>query len=197
MTLAPLIIISGPSGSGKSTLIRAAVAEKRSPLRLAISATTRPPRPGEIDGVDYHFWPLETFRQCLAEGAFLEHAQVHGKHYYGTPRSEVDGYRERGVGVILDIDVQGAAQVRPLYPDHLSVFVALSDPATYGRRLRQRGSESEETIVRRMETAARELDRMSEYQYVILNDDLEQAVHRLLDLIERHRNHSHGDDDAR
>ena len=197
MTLAPLIIISGPSGSGKSTLIRAAVAEKRTPLRLAISATTRPPRPGEVDGVDYYFWPLERFQRCLAEGAFLEHAQVHGKHYYGTPQSEVDGYRERGVGVILDIDVQGAAQVRPLYPDHLSVFVGLSDPATYGRRLRQRGSESEETIVRRMETAARELDRMSEYQYVILNDDLEQAVHRLLDLIERHRNHSHGDDDAR
>lgn len=197
MTLAPLIIISGPSGSGKSTLIRAVLAAKRSLLRLAISATTRPPRPGEIDGVDYHFWPLEKFRQCLAEGAFLEHAQVHGKHYYGTPRGEVDGYRERGVGVILDIDVQGAAQVRPLYPDHLSVFVALSDPETYGRRLRQRGSDGEETIARRMETATRELARVHEYQYVILNDDLEQAVRRLLDLIERQRNHSQGDDDAR
>ena len=167
MTLAPLILVSGPTGSGKSTLIRATVAESKMPLRLAISATTRLPRPGEIDGVDYHFWPLELFRQRLDEGAFLERAQVHGKHYYGTPRSEVDGYRERGIGVILDIDVQGAALVRPLFPDHLSIFVRLSDPETYARRLRLRGSDSEETIARRMETAKGELERANEYQYII------------------------------
>jgi len=197
MTLAPLIIVSGPSGSGKSTLIRAALAQAKIPLRLAVSATTRAPRPGEVDGVDYHFWTPELFRQRLAEGAFLEHAQVHGKHYYGTPRSEVDGYRERGIGVILDIDVQGAALVRPLFPDHLSLFVSLSDPETYARRLRLRGADSEETIARRMETAARELARVGEYQYIILNDDLRLAVVQFLDLIERHRNHPPGDDDAR
>jgi guanylate kinase len=197
MTLAPLILVSGPSGSGKSTLIRAAIARAPIPLRLAVSATTRPPRPGEVDGVDYHFWTPEQFQKRLAEGAFLEHAQVHGKHWYGTPRDEVDGYRERGTGVILDIDVQGAAQVRPLFPDHLSIFVRLADPETYARRLRLRGADSEETITRRMETAARELARVSEYQYVIYNDDLDLAVRQFLDLVERHRNHPPGDADAR
>ena len=197
MTLAPLIIVSGPSGSGKSTLIRAALAQATIPLRLAISATTRPPRPGEIDGIDYHFWTLERFQQRLAEGAFLEHAQVHGRHFYGTPRAEIDGFRERGVGVILDIDVQGAALVRPLFPDHLSIFVRLSSRETYAQRLRQRGADTEETIARRMETAARELDRMHEYQYIIFNDDLQPAVLRFLELIERHRNHPQGEDDAR
>ena len=197
MTLAPLILVSGPSGSGKSTLIRATVAQARMPLRLAISATTRPARSGEIDGIDYHFWTTERFQQRLAEGAFLEHAQVHGKHYYGTPRAEVDGYREKGIGVILDIDVQGAAQVRPLFPDHLSIFVCLSNWETYAQRLRLRGTDSEETIARRMETAGRELGRMNEYQYNILNDDLQPAVIRFLDLIERYRNHTQGDDDAR
>ena len=197
MTLAPLIIVSGPSGSGKSTLIRATVAQATIPLRLAISATTRPPRPGEIDGIDYHFWTPERFQQRLAEGAFLEHAQIHGKHDYGTPRGEVDGYREKGIGVILDIDVQGAAQVRPLFPDHLSIFVRLSNRETYAQRLRQRGTDSEETIARRMETATRELERTNEYQYVIFNDDLQSAVLQFLELIERHRNHTPGDDDAR
>ena len=197
MTLAPLIIVSGPSGSGKSTLIRAVIAESPIPLRLAISATTRERRPGEVDGIDYHFWTPEQFQQRLAEGAFLEHAQVHGRHYYGTPRSEVDGFRERGVGVILDIDVQGAALVRPLFPDHLSIFISLSNRETYAQRLRLRGSDSEETIARRMATATRELALVHEYQYIILNDDLQLAVVRFLELIERHRNHSPGDDDAR
>jgi guanylate kinase len=189
MTLAPLVLVSGPSGSGKSTLIRAAITRSKTPLRLAVSATTRDPRPGEVDGVDYHFWTPEQFQEHLAGGGFLEHAQVHGKHYYGTPCGEVDGYRERGVGVILDIDVQGAAQVRPLFPDHLSIFICLADPDTYARRLRLRGADSEETIARRMQTAARELDRVSEYQYVIYNDDLVPAVRQFLELVERHRTH--------
>jgi guanylate kinase len=197
MTLAPLIIVSGPSGSGKSTLIRTALAQAKIPLRLAISATTRAQRPGEVDGVDYHFWTPEQFRQSLADGAFLEHAQVHGKHYYGTPRSEVDGYRERGIGVILDIDVQGAALVRKLFPDHLSIFIRLTDWETYAQRLRLRGADSAETIARRMETAARELERVGEYQYVIFNDDLRLAAIQFLDLIERYRNHPPGEDDAR
>ena len=197
MTLAPLILVSGPSGSGKSTLIRATVAQARMPLRLAISATTRPARSGEIDGIDYHFWTTERFQQRLAEGAFLEHAQIHGKDYYGTPRSEVDGYREKGIGVILDIDVQGAAQVRPLFPDHLSIFVRLSNRENYAQRLRQRGTDSEETIARRMETATRELERTNEYQYIILNDDLQSAVLQFLDLIERHRHPPQGDEHAR
>src|SRR5262245_33069123 len=183
MTPGPLVIVSGPSGSGKSTLIRRVLAEETRPLRLAVSATTQPSRPGERDGVDYHFWTPEQFQEQLNRGAFLEHAQVHGKYLYGTPRSEVDGYRERGVGVILDIDVQGAAQVRPLYPDHLSIFVALSDWETYERRLEKRGSETKESIARRLETARRELEQKTLYQHVIYNDDLETAVARFREVL--------------
>lgn len=185
MKPAPVIIVSGPSGSGKSTLIHRALDESGLPLRLAVSATTRPPRPGEIDGVDYHFWSRERFLRELERGAFLEYAVVHGQHYYGTPRSEVDGYRERGIGVILDIDVQGADQVRPLFPDHLSVFVRVSSDEEYARRLRQRGTETDESIARRMATAREELARIGDYQHVVVNDDLDTAAAQLIDLLRR------------
>src|SRR5262245_39798963 len=109
MTRGPLVILSGPSGSGKSTVIRRLLADPPGPLRLSVSATTRRPRPGERDGVDYHFWTRERFEQELAAGAFLEHAIVHGEHRYGTLRAEVEPFLRDGTGVILDIDVQGAA----------------------------------------------------------------------------------------
>ena len=186
MTPGPLFIVSGPSGSGKTTLIRRVLAAGKYPLRLAVSATTRQKREGEQDGVDYYFWSKEHFLEQLAAGAFLEHAQVHGLNYYGTPRSEVDEYRKRGQGVILDIDVQGAEQVRAIYPDHVSVFIKLSAWEMYRQRLRQRGSETEASLARRLETARRELARIGEYQYEIINDDLEPAVQEFLDLIGRH-----------
>lgn len=185
--MAPLIIVSGPSGSGKSTLIREVLRDPPYPLRLAVSATTRPPRGGERDGEHYHFWTMERFQQELAQGALLEHAVVHGQHYYGTPRSEVDGYLERGIGVILDIDVQGAAQVRRLYPNHLSIFVALSRWEMYEERLRQRGSETEESISRRLETARKELEFIKDYHYLIYNDELPRAVAEFRSLLLRHR----------
>src|SRR5262245_25795022 len=125
MQKAPLIIVSGPSGSGKSTLIKMVVARYPNRLRLAVSATTREMRSGEQNGVNYWFWKREQFTQGIEEGAFLEHAVVHGVHYYGTPRAEVERSWAEGKGVFLDIDVQGAAHVRPIYPDHLSVFVKL------------------------------------------------------------------------
>src|SRR5262245_38390903 len=112
----PLIILSGPSGSGKSTVIRNLLARGDLPLRLSVSVTTRPSRRGERDGVDYYFWPRERFEAEKGRGAFLEWAEVFG-HYYGTLRREVEPYREQGVGVILDIDVQGASQVRGLCPE--------------------------------------------------------------------------------
>jgi guanylate kinase len=183
MTPGPLIIVSGPAGSGKSTLIRRVLPEETRPLRLAVSATTRPPRPGEREGVDYYFWTEQRFREELARGAFLEHALVHGRYLYGTPRSEVDGYRERGVGVILDIEVQGAAQVRRLYPDHLSIFVELPRWELYEERMRQRGSETPESIARRLETARQELSQKNLYHHVIVNDDLEAAVARFRELL--------------
>lgn len=187
MTLAPLILVSGPSGSGKSTLIRGVLVNPPFPLRLAVSATTREPREGEVEGVHYHFWGKDRFQAELKKGAFLEHAVVHQQHYYGTPRSEVEGYRERGVGVLLDIDVQGAAQVRPLYPDHLSVFVALPRPEMYEERIRQRHSETPESIARRLATAREELRHQHEYQHLIYNDDLTRAVAQFREILERHR----------
>src|SRR5205809_3719473 len=107
MPRGPLIILSGPSGSGKSTVIQRLLADPPGPLRLSVSATTRPPRPGEVDGRDYYFWTRDRFEAELRAGAFLEHAVVHGANYYGTLRSEVEPDLERGTGVILDIDVQG------------------------------------------------------------------------------------------
>jgi guanylate kinase len=183
MTAAPLFIVSGPSGSGKSTLIGDVLPRFPGRLRLAVSVTTRPRREGEVDGRHYHFWTRERFEQGLKEDAFLEHAIVHGEHYYGTPRSEVDPYRDRGVGVVLDIDVQGAQQIRARYPEHVSVFVRLSRFEMYEERLVGRGTESREKIDKRLETARRELARVGEYQHVIINDDRAQAADELAALV--------------
>lgn len=183
MTSGPLIILSGPSGSGKSTLIQAALTAGRFPLRLAVSATTRPPREGERDGLHYYFWSEERFRNALANDELLEHAVVHGR-FYGTPRAEI--VPRRSEGVILDIDVQGAAQVRAVCPEHVSIFVELPRWEMYESRIRHRGTETEETIQRRLTTARRELERAGEYQYRITNQDLETAVQRLHELLEPH-----------
>jgi guanylate kinase len=185
MTVGPLIIVSGPSGSGKSTLIRHLLQRHPDRLRLAVSATTRPPRPDEEEGRDYYFWTPEQFQRGLDEGKFLEHAAVHGIHQYGTLRSEVDSWRERGWGVLLDIDVAGAGQIRRLYPEHLSVFIRLPGLDTYRQRLLGRRTETPEWIERRMRTAQEELTHEGEYQHVIVNDDLERAVAELEALVMR------------
>src|SRR5262245_9416335 len=124
--MGPLIIISGPSGVGKSTLIRRLIADPPGPLRLSVSATTRPIRPGETDGVDYHYWSPERFEAEVAAGGFLEHAVVHGAHRYGTLRNEVEPFLRKDCGVVLDIDVQGAEQVRGTIPEHTSIFLRTS-----------------------------------------------------------------------
>jgi guanylate kinase len=183
MAQAPLIILAGPSGSGKSTIIARLLKESGLPLRLSVSATTRPPRPYEQDGVHYYFWTREQFENQRQAGAFLEWATVHG-HWYGTLRSEVEDYRARGIGVLLDIDVQGAAQVRSQYPDCLSFFICTSSWEEYERRLQKRG-EGPESIARRLETARRELERMHEFDHVIVNDDLEVAVAQIRKEIEQ------------
>jgi guanylate kinase len=185
MKSGPLIIVSGPAGSGKSTLIQRVLRESKHPLRLSVSATTRAPRPGEREDVDYHFWSRERFEKELEEGGFLEHAVVHGQNYYGTPRSEVASWREKGFGVILDIDVQGAEQVRAVDPEAVSIFIQLPRWEMYEQRLRVRGSETEASIARRLQTARRELERMGEYNYVIVNDDVETATREFLGVIER------------
>jgi guanylate kinase len=184
MTLGPLIIVSGPSGSGKSTLIRRALARFGPRLRHSISATTREPRKGEANGAHYHFWTREQFEQAIAAGEFLEYATVFGKDYYGTPRSEVEQYRASGVGVVLDIDVQGAEQLRHTCPDAYSIFLVTPEGALE-RRLRQRGTETEEAIRRRLETAREENARAHEFDYQLLNDDVDRAATDLCEVIAR------------
>lgn len=178
----PLIILSGPSGSGKSTLIRRLLSGGELPLRLSVSATTRPPRPGEVDGVHYHFWTRERFEQAVADDAFLEWAEVHG-NLYGTPRSEVEQYRRLGKAVILDIDVQGAAQVRAKCPEAITIFLCASSFEVYEQRLRGRGTETEDAIRRRLDNARRELAYADSYDYRVLNDDLEHASEALRGII--------------
>jgi guanylate kinase len=183
MAKAPLIILTGPSGSGKSTIIDRLLKESGLPLRLSVSATTRPPRPYEQNGVHYYFWPRDEFEKQRQAGAFLEWATVHG-HWYGTLRSEVEDPLNRGIGVLLDIDVQGAAQMRAHYPDCLSFFIRTSSWEEYERRLHKRG-ESPESIARRLAAARRELERSDEFDHVILNDDLNRAVAQVRKEIEQ------------
>ena len=182
MAHAPLIIVSGPSGSGKSTLIKGVIARWPDHLRLAASATTRQPRPGEQEGRDYFFWTRERFQQGIEAGEFLEYACVHGQHYYGTPRLQVAELLEKGYGVFLDIDVQGAAKVREAFPHHLSVFVKLPYFWTYCQRLEYRG-EKLESIVRRLQTAVAELGHVGEYQHVIVNDEQQRATDEMAELV--------------
>lgn len=193
MSRGPLIILSGPSGAGKSTAVQRLLEEARVPLRVSISATTRPKRESEQDGLHYHFWTREQFEDELARDGFLEWAKVHD-NYYGTLRKEVEPFREKGTGVILVIDVQGAAQVRTRCPDHLSIFMRTSSPELLEQRLRSRGTEDEATLQRRLTNARKELERVGDYQYQVLNDDLSFAVARLSELVEgefrKARNHA-------
>jgi guanylate kinase len=187
MSKGPLIIVSGPSASGKTTVVRQVLAQTQGdpPLRTSISATTREKRGKEQDGVDYHFWTREHFMEQKQAGAFLEWADVFG-NCYGTLRSEVEDWRERGVGVILVIDVQGAAQVRQKVPDCVTVFLKAPSPAVYEQRLRARRTEVDEaTIARRLRAAAEEEKRAVEYQHVIVNDVLDIAVKELIEVIKR------------
>ncbi len=183
MNRGPLIILSGPAGSGKSTLVRDLLAAGDLRLRRSISATTRPPRYNEVDGRDYHFWSRERFEQEIAAGRFLEWADVFGE-LYGTPSSEVEPYRGRGVGVVLVIDVQGAATVRQKCAEAVSIFLHAPAMEDYEQRMRRRHSESEETLQRRLAGARREVARAGEYYYQVVNDDLGRAVAQVREIIQ-------------
>jgi guanylate kinase len=142
---------------------------------LSVSATTRPSRSGELDGIHYYFWSPERFDREVRTGAFLEWAEVHG-HRYGTLKREVEPFRQKGEGVILDIDVQGARAVRRQIPEAVLVFLRTSAFETYERRLRERASEDESKIQERLTTAQKELACASEYDFQVINDDLNVAV---------------------
>lgn len=182
--LAPVLILSGPSGTGKTRVIEKVMAQSGLPLHLSVSATTRPARPAERDGVHYHFWPRDRFEAEVRNEAFLEWAEVYG-NLYGTLRSEVEPLRERGIGVILDIDTQGADQVRPRVPDHVSIFLKAPSMEAYRQRLLARGTEEGPDLERRLAGAERELRRANDYQYQVVNDDLERAVQEVISILRR------------
>jgi len=175
MGLAPLIIVSGPSGCGKTTIIRKLFDEGSWPLRLSVSVTTRKPRPDEQDGIDYHFWNAADFVKAKDEGRFLEWAEVHG-NYYGTLADEVTPWREKGVGVLLDIDVQGWMQVKKRCPEVVAIFIRTDRFETLEERLRNRHTESESAIQKRLTNARAELAHAGEYDHQVINDDLETAL---------------------
>ena len=178
----PLIVISGPSGCGKSTVIRELLRRGDFPLHLSVSATTRPRRPNEEEGIDYFYWSQDKFGDELKADGFVEYAKV-VDHYYGTLKREVEPYRDNGVGVILDVDTQGRLHVCKRCPDTVSIFLFGSSPAIYEERLRRRGTESEEAIQRRLANGLKELAHAGEYDYQVLNDHVDDAVadvHRIL-----------------
>ena len=189
-----VLILSGPSGSGKSTIYKAAIGDLGG-IEFSVSCTTRKPRPGEVDGRDYYFISREKFDALVAEHAFAEHAEVHG-NCYGTLKSELLDRVRRGIDVLLDIDVQGAAQLRALCSDSAEFceaceFIFIMPPSfeELERRLRARGTETEESILRRLANAKGEMEHAGEYDHVIVNDDLARAVREFTELILGLRDH--------
>jgi len=172
-----VVIISGPSGAGKSTIVRRLIHECKIPLRLSVSATTRSPRPGEADGIDYHFLSREDFAQRRAEGEFLECKEVFGRgEWYGTLENEVHTAFADGSWVILEIDVEGAMSVLDRYPDAITIFLHAGSLEELERRLRSRGTDPEASIQRRLEVARHELGYIGRYRYEVVNHTPDQAV---------------------
>lgn len=168
-----LIVFSAPSGCGKGTMLAEIL--KNDKFRCSVSATTRAPREGEVDGVNYHFITREDFEKQIAEDKFLEHAEYCENHY-GTLVSEVDPYLEKGVNVILEIEVQGAMKIREKRPDALFIFIAPPSIDELTRRLKKRGTETDDVIAKRVSKAAGEIAMAEKYDYTIVNDALEDAL---------------------
>ena len=180
-----LIVVSGPSGAGKTTVLTRVLSELKD-IRFSVSHTTRVARPGESDGVEYHFVSRREFERLIGEGAFLEWAEVHGE-LYGTARSEYDRAMEEGVDLLLDIDVQGADQVVQKFNDAVTVFVIPPSYMDLERRLRGRGPDDEASFQRRLAVAGEEMSHFRKYQYAIVNVDLEASVEGLKTVIRASR----------
>lgn len=180
-----LFVVTAPSGAGKSSLIKAALAQDAR-LQLSISYTTRPPRPGEVDGREYHFVDDARFLQMLERGEFLECAEVHG-YRYGTSQTAIAGVLAGGADLVLEIDWQGAQQVRRTQSQCIGIFILPPSLAELERRMRERGQDADDVIARRMANAAEELSHAPEFDYVIINNDFENAKRDLLAIVRAER----------
>lgn len=183
-----LVVLSGPAGSGKDTVI-SELFKSDFDITKSVSMTTRKPRDGETDGIDYMFVSEEDFLDAVENGELLEYAR-YGVNYYGTPKRPVDKWLEDGHIVILKIDVEGAGNIRKIYPDTVSIFIMPPSMQILEKRLRDRGSEDEEDVLRRLKIAFNEIERCrNEYDYVVINDDLQDAVDDIKTIInaEKHK----------
>ena len=183
-----LYIVSAPSGAGKSSLLRALLDAMGSDLALSVSHTTRAPRPGEVDGRDYHFVDVDRFKSMTVAGAFLEHAQVFD-NFYGTSREGVEAQLAEGQDVILEIDWQGARLVREQMPQAVSIFILPPSRAALGERLRDRGQDDAAVIERRMRDAVSEMSHYDEYDYLVINDVFATAQEELAAIVLSRRLH--------
>ncbi len=182
MAKGQLIVISGPSGVGKSTLIRSLTAKLQRQPFFSVSATTRKMRPGEIDHVNYHFITQAEFDRMVAQNEFLEHA-TYAAHSYGTPAAPILAQLEAGRDVLLDIEVQGALQVKRSYPDAVLIFIAAPSFGELEHRLRARGDTAEDAVRLRLQTARREYEQANFYDYIVANDDIDRCVQKLLAIL--------------
>lgn len=173
-----LLVVSGPAGVGKGTLDKALL-ERHQDMKLSVSATTRAPRPGEIDGVHYFFKTEEEFKAMIERNEFLEYMHVFQTNYYGTPRSFVEEQLSRGIDVILEIDVQGAIKVKKAFPNAVMIFIVPPSMAELKSRLIGRNTETLEQIEKRFATAEKEIAMLPEYEYVVTNDVVEMAVNQM------------------
>ncbi|MFK7795371.1 MAG: guanylate kinase [Gammaproteobacteria bacterium] len=180
MSQGTLYIVSAPSGAGKTSLLKA-VRSQLVDMKVAVSHTTRSPRPGEIDGEHYHFVSEKEFHEIEKDGDFLEHAEVFG-NFYGTSKQSVNSHLDAGNDVVLEIDWQGAQQVRKIYPQAVSIFILPPSIGELEKRLRARGQDSDEIIRGRMDQAQSEISHYDEYQYLIINDDLDEAIQMLINV---------------
>ena len=178
-----LVLYTGSSGVGKGTIMQELLKRDKN-IRLSVSNTTRPPRDGEIDGVHYNFVTKEQFESLIQKDGYLEYAEYCG-NYYGTPKQQVEDLLNQGYDVFLEIEVRGGLQIMDKYPDVLSIFILPPSMDTLEKRLRDRNTEDEETILERLGPAKREIGCKDKYKYVVVNDNLEDAVDEILEILKK------------